>query len=90
MSDRYHRNPAIEAAPLQQELMLFNATTKKFCVLNSSAAHIWERLSEPRTADELVSSLREHFAGTDAAAVEKDVQTVLGQLVSLELVMNES
>lgn len=90
MSDRFHRNPSIEAAPLQQELLLFNASTKKFCVLNASAAHIWERLSEPQTEAQLVSSLREHFAGTDAPVVEQDVHTVLGQLVSLELVGREA
>jgi hypothetical protein len=90
MPDKFHRNPAIEAAPLQQELMLFNASTKKFCVLNSSAAHIWEQLSEPQTEEQLVSALREHFAGTDTAAVEQDVHAVLGQLVSLELVGHES
>jgi PqqD family protein of HPr-rel-A system len=82
---RFHRNPSVEAAPLQQELMLFNAATKKFCVLNATAAHIWERLDEPRTADELVVSLREQFAA-NGQAIEQDVEAVLAQLESLDLV----
>ena len=89
MSVRFRRNPSIEAAPLQQELMLFNASTKKFCVLNASAAYIWSRLDEPRTADELVSALCEHFAATAPEAVETDVAAVLGQLETLELVSRE-
>lgn len=90
MSSRFLRNPSIEAAPLQQELMLFNAATKKFCVLNASAAHIWGRLDEPRTAEELVNTLCEQFEATGRALVEEDVRTVLGQLESLELVSRAS
>ena len=70
--------------------MLFNASTKTFCVLNASATHIWERLDEPRTAEELVASLREHFDANGAAAVEDDVLAVLGQLETLQLVHRES
>ena len=70
--------------------MLFNASTKTFCVLNASAAHIWERLVEPRTAEELVTSLREQFEANPAAPVEDDVRAVLGQLENLQLVLRES
>lgn len=66
--------------------MLFSAATKKFCVLNASAAHIWARLELPRTEAELVSSLCEQFAATDRHAVEQDVRGVLDQLESLDLV----
>lgn len=70
--------------------MLFNASTKKFCVLNSSAAVVWQRLEEPRTADELAGALRQHFSTNGASSVEQDVQAVLSQLESLDLVSRES
>lgn len=86
MSPRFVRNQSIEAAPLQEELMLFSAATKKFCVLNSSAAHIWARLEQPRTEEELVSSVCEAFDAANRETVEQDVRGVLGQLESLDLV----
>ena len=86
MSPRFVRNQSIEAAPLQQELMLFSAASKKFCVLNASAAHIWERLEQPRTEEELVASLCEQFNAANRGAVEEDVRGVLSQLKSLDLV----
>jgi hypothetical protein len=73
-------------APLQNELMLFNATTKKFCVLNASAAHVWQRLDEPRTAAELVTSLCETFKTPSRGPVEHDVNAVLVEFESLDLV----
>jgi PqqD family protein of HPr-rel-A system len=84
------RNPSIEAAPLQQELMLFNAATKNFCVLNATAAHVWASLEEPRTAEELVNSLCAQFDTNSSETVAEDVAAVLGQLESLELVSRQS
>ena len=70
--------------------MLFNALTKKFCVLNSSAAVVWQGLEEPRTADELAGALRQHFSTNGESPVEQDVQAVLSKLESLDLVSRES
>ena len=70
--------------------MLFDAATKKFCLLNSSAAHIWNQLEEPRTAEELVNALWEHFNAVGRDVVEEDVRRVLGRLESLELVSRAS
>ena len=86
MSTRFLRNASVEMAPLQQELMLFHAATKKFCVLNPSAAHVWRRLDEPRTAEELVTSLCEEFRTPSRDPVEQDVNAVLMELESLDLV----
>ena len=83
------RNPSVEAAPLQNEVMLFDAATKKFCVLNSTAAHLWECLAEPKTALELASALRAHFK-TNGASVEDDVASVIGELEQLGLVVRET
>jgi PqqD family protein of HPr-rel-A system len=90
MPVRFLRNPSVEGAPLQNEVMLFNMATNKFCVLNASAAHIWERLAEPSTEDELIGSVCAHFQGAGRASVEQDVRAVLGQLEGLELVTRQA
>ena len=90
MAARFMRNMSIEAAPLQSELMLFNATTKRFCLLNSSAAHVWNQLEQPRTAQELADALSDHFAAATREVVEADVRQVLDRLESLELVSRAS
>ena len=65
---RFHRNPGIEIAPLQSETVLFNPNNNKFCVLNKSAALIWETLDQPRTVGELASELCTRFeVGEDLA-----------------------
>ena len=87
---RYRRNPTIETAPLQQEVMLFNASTKKFCVLNPSAAVVWQHLEEPRTAEELAGVLREHFTVNGATSIDQDVKSVLNELEHLDLVSRVS
>jgi Coenzyme PQQ synthesis protein D (PqqD) len=86
---RFRRNPDIEAAPFQNELMLFNASTKKFCVLNTTAKQLWECLEEPKTAEELAGALRARFR-TNGAAVEDDVTAVMNELEGLGLVSREA
>lgn len=85
----FRRNPSIEAAPLQNELMLFNAATKKFCVLNTTAARLWECLAEPKTTVELATTLRAQFK-TTGAGVEDDVVSVMNELEGLGLIVRES
>jgi len=88
-SVRYARNPAVDGAPLQQELMLFNATTRKFCLLNASATCIWQTLTEAQTAAQLTAALRKAFI-VENEAVEAEVSEVLGELERLELVIREA
>jgi len=84
----FRRNPDIEAAPLDKELMLFSAATKKFVVLNATAGRLWECLEEPRTPDELAHALRVRFK-TNGVAVEQDVASVIARFEELGLVVRE-
>jgi hypothetical protein len=86
MSTRFQRNASIETAPLQNELMLFDAAQKKFCVLNPSAAHVWQQLEQPRTAEELVSALCDQFDTPGHGPVTADIEAVLGEMETLNLV----
>ena len=85
----FRRHPDIEAAPLDNELMLFSAATKKFVVLNATAGRLWECLEQPRTTDQLAQALRVRFK-TNGAAVEQDVASVIAQFEELGLVVREN
>ncbi|HEY2804600.1 MAG TPA: PqqD family protein [Gemmatimonadales bacterium] len=83
---RYHRAPGIEAAPMQDETVLFDPNTKKFCILNATAAHLWESLERPCSAAELAASIVGAFDGVDPKIAERDVQVALKDLVGLGIV----
>ena len=82
----YSRNAGVEAAPLQQETVLFNPATKNFSVLNETAAFIWGMLDGPRAVAEISTNLCAEFDGVDFENASEDVLQVLEHLVELELV----
>ena len=61
MSTVYRRSPAIEMAPLQEETILFDPQNNKFCLLNRTAAFIWNQLATP-AASETVGAGRDEVA----------------------------
>ena len=80
------RRTDIEAAPMLEETILYSPAAKQFCVLNPTAAFLWERLAEPVSTQSLASALRDAFATDSAANVEADVQGTLQQFQSLEMI----
>jgi len=90
MATTYRRNPAVEAAPLQDETILFNTEAKKFCVLNGTAGILWECLAEPSTIHDLCTALTERCEGTEGAAVMDDVRNAIEHLREYQLVSTES
>lgn len=83
----FQQGSYVETAPLQEELMLFQVHTNKFCVLNRTTAFIWNCLVHPNTAEQLAEAICQHFAGVTWADALRDVQGVLNEMVSLELVV---
>ena len=81
---------AVEAAPMQDETILFNPATNKFCVLNPSAALVWQSLETPQPAQVLASQLCEAFEGVTQDQARRDVETALLRLQSLALVETHS
>lgn len=86
MNAQYRRTPGIEASPLQEESILFDPATNRFCLLNRTAAFLWERLDAPASADDLVQAVCDAFDGADQGRVAPDVQATLAQLVELKFV----
>jgi hypothetical protein len=68
------------------ETVLYNPATRTFCVLNVTAAFIWDQLEEDRTAAEIAARLCERFDGVDGAGAERDVRDALNRLVEQEMV----
>lgn len=90
MTIQYRRRQGVEAAPMQDETILFDPATKRFCLLNGTAAFLWERLQQPCTVEQVSDALCQSFTGADAGAVQQDVRAALQQLTDLAFVVTEA
>lgn len=88
MNTRLARGPGVEMAPMKDETVLFNPGNNKFCVLNRTAALIWEWLESPRSEEDIVTALCDRFRGAPQAQIEGDVQAVLRELRSIDCVVS--
>ena len=82
----YSRDSNIEAAPLQDETILLQPVAKTFCLLNRTAAFIWNEMSSPMTAEMIALRIAATFAGVTANQAASDVESTLRQLVSMGFV----
>jgi hypothetical protein len=89
MSTAYRRNPAIEAAPLQGESILFNPASNRFCLLNGTAAFVWDHLVKPATIEEISAEICRQFAAPAPEQVREDVRAALEKFAELELIAIE-
>lgn len=90
MTSVYRRSSSVEAAPMQNETILFNSATGGFCVLNPSAALVWDSLETPQSVDVLAAQICESFSGVSMDQALKDVASVLDEFRSLALVELEA
>ena len=88
MENKFRRNPRIETAPLDNELILFDPPSSKFLILNGTGSYLWERLSEPLTAVGLARSVCAHFSGIVLSKAFSDVAEIIEQMISQELVIS--
>ena len=82
------RNPQVEEAPLQGELMIFDPATSRFFVLNRTMTFVWRRCDGAHGVAEMVDELRSEFSEVDRATAEGDLKKALGELASLGLVVD--
>lgn len=85
----FQRNPQIEEAPLQQEVMLFHPGSSQFYMLNSTMAYIWRNCAGA-SEESLIAGVAEHFEGVDADTAAGDVRKALDDLLSLGVLIDES
>ena len=81
-----HRNPQIEEAPLQGELMLFDPGSGRFFVLNPTMAFLWKRCDGEKRLTDIVEELCAAFDGVGQVRAQEDLGRALSELRSLGLV----
>lgn len=77
-------------APLQEETILFDPQNNKFCLLNRTAAFIWNQLAAPTSSDVLGAKICESFSGVALENAVRDASGALEQMRSLNFVIEES
>jgi hypothetical protein len=82
------RNPKVEEAPLQNDLMLFHPDSSQFYVLNPTMAFIWRRCESLQSVETLIEDLTEAFEGVDRAVAAEDVRNACQELISRGLVID--
>jgi Coenzyme PQQ synthesis protein D (PqqD) len=89
MSLSFRQSSGIEAAPLQDEIILFHASSNKFCVLNRTSTFIWSQLKEPATQEEIALRLGASFSGVTVSQAMSDVDSALKEMLELGLIVSE-
>lgn len=89
-SSLFARNPRIEEAPLQGELMLFDPEGSRFYVLNRTMAFVWRRCDGAHTLGGMLQGLRAEFDGVEPAVAETDLRRAVAELLGLGLVVDSS
>jgi hypothetical protein len=84
---RFRQSVGIEFAPLQDELILFHAPSKKFCVLNRTSSFIWAQLKDPTSCEEIADRLLGSFSEVTLDRVQNDVDSALQQMLALGLIV---
>jgi len=82
MTQIVSRNPDVDLAPMKNESVLFQPQTNKFCLLNVTAAFLWNQLERPCTIAELAQELCNHFDGVTIPDATRDVERTVDELLS--------
>jgi hypothetical protein len=77
---KYTRANGVDIAPMKDQMVLFNPHSNQFCVLNRTAAIVWELLETPRSIDEISIKLVENFSNAPSQTVVGDVRAMLADL----------
>ena len=82
---RYQQRPTVEAAPLEDGMILLDPETNEFSVLNQTASAIWATVAQPATSDEIAAEIREKFTDVGGSLLS-DVEEALRQMVERGLI----
>lgn len=87
MNNEFSRNDQIEAAPLNEEAILFNPVSTNFFMLNQTSSFIWDNLPTARTVEALADRICAHFAQVTREVALRDVQIALDQMLQKQIVV---
>jgi len=86
MSDRYQQRGAIEAAALEDGMILLDPETNEFSVLNPTATAIWARVAQASPSEEMTTEIVTQFAEVTEGAARSDVEDMLREMVKRKLI----
>jgi hypothetical protein len=72
---------------MKHETVLFNAENNKFCLLNHTAAFLWQQLGEPRTTEQLAADLCKNFDEVNPTEALRDVEDAMRDFQAVECVV---
>jgi Coenzyme PQQ synthesis protein D (PqqD) len=84
------QNPAVETAPLQEELILFHSQLNRFFILNCTSSFIWSQLQLPVSVEQVARNLCARFDGISMSQALEDVRQAFADLVALDLAIISS
>ena len=82
---RYQQIPTVEAAPLEDGVILLDPETNQFSVLNQTAAAIWAKVAQPATSQEIIDDIRSRFEEVGGGVVS-DVEGTLREMLERRLI----
>ena len=86
---RYTRTPNLEAAKLDNSLVMLNLSRNNYVALDDVAARIWDLLESPRSRKELCELLKDEFEAPDGR-IASDVGAFLDELLQEGLLSVEA
>lgn len=89
MSTAFVAIQGFETAPIDNGLILFQASSGKFIMLNKSAAELWTELATPKTRSDLAAWICASYADLDPAKADEDVTEILTHLQELGVVADQ-
>ena len=75
---------------MQDETILYNPATNKFCLLNGTAAFLWNQLESARSIEQLLDEVQRNFNGVDPQDAERDLRQALQQFSELSFVVTDA
>jgi hypothetical protein len=78
-------NPNVVAQRVEDQLVVVNLETNRIFALNSTAARLWELLSDGRTGSEIHAELSKEYA-VDGSALKDEIERLLAELEAESLV----
>ena len=86
LAGQYMRSPDATASAVGERVVLYHRLSRTAIVLNPTGGWMWGRLTEPRSANDLVEDLRKRFPSLSVEDAERDVSGFLAELTQHAMV----
>jgi len=74
---------------VDQETIILNTKTGSIHVLNPTGTVIWKLLDEINTLDAIVDAMEQLYGKGDAATIQADVNTIIGDMIAQGILCEE-